>query len=396
MALSKDLKLPQMLEKPADLGSKAPLNDLAKLKLSNSLALDERAVHVICWVAETSDAVAAHPYTAVSFIASPTLEIGDDFRERTSLNALTHFLLFIGIVVTLLGLFYAFSQSNIEGFIVPLAEGGKFNTDSFRQIIIGFTLAFGATAVGYLAYLTARYQTDLVEKDFEKFADLLRSSVLGAFRRTLAPFAAVQPPIDSRLRDQITQLNKTVADSVGTYASDIAVVMTDIKKGVDATLPLVKQLEASVKASTDMNIAFAASVTTLIGSMSTSGSSLADASERMSNMSTSIKNDMSQTVKQLQDSMKTGIVDILSKVSEEVAKFNESVEKFRKEIDVKEIQSELAQGRRTLGEALLLSHDQIEAVTARIETMLTQLNASSGELRRQLQLLNGQRGPYNA
>jgi hypothetical protein len=415
-ALSSEFRLPQKLSKCLEVTDAARLKPIATIWNEKGLRteerleqrrndFDERAVGVIDWVAQIASAVAnsadtTRPSMASYYLSFEGLSVGDDFRQRTTLNALTHFLLFIGIVITLLSLFYAFSQENIAVFIEPLAKGNGIDREAFGRVMHGFTLAFGATAIGYLAYLAARYQTDLAEQDSEAFAELLRNGILVAFKRALVPFAVTTPAsldikINSSIHDQIKASNKSLVDEIKLMNGNIgkemrslnAAVAEETKKLVynvagqiaelnkaiagnaaEDTSRIMEKLNATLSTALQLSDGFAKSV----GDASKVGVNFAD-----------FTNQISAAAQQIGETSRTTAAE-LNALSQQLTAQGVTLLAFSKDADIKAIQQQLAEGRRSLGTAVEHSTAQMASVVGNIKAMLYQFNAASAELREQL------------
>ncbi len=352
--------------------------DIRKGLEPRSARLDIRLRNTLTWMASTALAIAEERASARYLLTVTPVSTDTGFHSRTLLLGLTHSLLFVGIVITFGGLFYAFSQENLSMLISPLAGTQQLDMSRLPDIMAGFTLAFGATATGYVAYLTARFQADFAERDSEEFGDVLENGLIGAFRRALAPLTSVQQTLDPRIGDEVTHLNKLIADHVGQRALEVEEVLKSINETMLEVRATTLTLRDNVTQATTALGDFGSTATTLITAMGTTSGSLRDSASTISREAQIITRELGSSVAQIRTTIDEGIGVVLKDVAEQTGHFRQSLEEFRKEIDrqvgdFKQIQSELGEGRRHLADILAAGGAERRAMGARIEAALATL-----------------------
>jgi hypothetical protein len=311
-----------------------------------------------------------------------------------------------------------------------MLDDRRIDPVSFNQVVTGFTVAFGASAFGYVAFLCSRIQQEIVDDYSADLAMLLENDMSEAVTRAFAPLAAITTPngtitdlsviaeavrsvadASDTLRETLERAGQTVGDfanllrdgradwenaaniwrqasqdfatEAATAADRIQAAAAAVGGTAGAITTAANQMVTSATVITEhVNRAVAEGVNSLIEQTTGQVQRLAAVVEAGAQR---VSDQLEQGAQTVNRTIQDGLNDLLARTNNHVTQFNDTLEQFRAHIraqleDFREAHADTTLGRQQLHAALVEGQEQVRAFELEMRQIINGLAAAELEL----------------
>jgi methyl-accepting chemotaxis protein len=307
--------------------------------------------------------------------------------------------LYSGIIATLSGLYASFNDANLSRLVESMLKQRVLNQDSFNQVVSGFTVAFGASAFGYLAFLASRFQQDIVDGYSADLALLIENDLSEAVTRAFAALAVEVPLMPPDVERALERLQETVTGAIGRQLEELAKVAQSVTQ---TSQVLVGRLEGAGQVWAGASERFADraegaaraidNASSSIGGMATG---VAAAATRLIEAATTITSELERGARAVNTTLEDGLNSILYQTNTHVGQFNATLADFRGHIegqvaDFHKAHEDVTTGRDQLHAAITLGHKNIGEISQQLRRTIEQMIAAEQELSASVQRVGGE------
>jgi hypothetical protein len=336
-------QLREVLETGSDQRSEALASLVRDLAETGERLPHHRAAAALHRLRAMATAVQRQPEIARLYLAMPRATVDDGYRLRSWLHLMAQVLLYSGIVATLYGLFVSFNNANLSALVTVMLTQRKLDPDSFRQVVTGFTVAFGASAFGYVAFLCSRIQQEIVDEYSADLALLLDNDLSEAVTRAFAPLAVGSPgqplmrpgqgPADiEKVIVSVTQASEALQNTLGAArqaADGFASLLREGRQEWEKAANIWK--EASERFAAEAGTA-ASAIGAAAASVGGTAREVGAAANTMVGAADHITVQLANGAEAVNRTLEDGLNRILEQTNSDVRRFNEALTHFQEQI----------------------------------------------------------------
>ena len=330
--------------------------------------------------------------------------VDDHYKWRSGLHLMSQVLLYSGIIATLVGLFVSFNDDKLVGLLEAMRRAAsnpaQFQS-RFKDVMTGFTVAFGASAVGYVAFLCSRWQQEVADGYSSQVALLLENDLSEAVARALAPLAVETPSISPAMEQAVVKLQETLTGATAQQLDALQQLARSVAEGSAAFQVALEQANLMAKGFADLltqsrqTWESAAQIWERASNQFADTASTASASiGGMAGQVTSAAQELKGAAHIVKVALENGLIEIIQKTDGQVQKFVITLESFQKLIekqvaDFHDAHSQVTQGRQQLQAAIESGEQNVTRVAELFRAALYEAAGVQHELATSVHTVGG-------